>query len=108
MLERKVARVAGGATDTRVSEEGIELDLCGEGVAVPADLVRALAAAAAARAGISSRHRDLSILLGRALDSGRVALSRAEVRTLRAVLEERDWPSFGAAAAELLRASASA
>lgn len=97
-----------GAIDTRVSEERVELDLCGEGVAVPPDLVRTLAAAAAARAGISSRHRDLSILLGRALDSGRVALSRAEVRTLRAVLEEEDLTGFGEEAERLLRASASA
>lgn len=66
----------------------IELDVVGEPVAVPRDLVHRLAAAAAARAGVSSRHRDLSILLGRALDSGKVSLSRAEARALQAVLEE--------------------
>ena len=106
MPERKVARVFGGAIDTRVSGV-VELDLCGEAVSVSPDLVRALAGAAAARAGVSSRHRDLSILLGRALDAGRVSLSRAEVRALRAVLEE-EGASLGLSADELLRASASA
>lgn len=96
----------GGAIDTRVSGH-IQLDLCGEGVAVSPDLVRDLAAAAAARAGVSSRHRDLSILLGRALEAGRAALSRAEVRTLRAVLEEAGG-GLGPGAAELLRKTASA
>ena len=82
----------------------IELDLCGESVTVPHDVARTVAAAAAARAGISSRHRDLSLLLGRALDTGKVSLTRAEVRTLRAVLEEGGG-SFGPAGSELLRAS---
>lgn len=85
----------------------IQFDLCGERVGVGSDVVRALAAAAAARAGVSSQHRDLSILLGRALESGQVALGRAEVRALRAVLEE-SGDRFGPAGAELLRASASA
>lgn len=90
-----------------VAAAPIHLDLCGELVEVPPDVVRTLAAAAAARAGVSSRHRDLSILLGRALESGKVSLSRAEVRTLRAVLEEQQG-AFGPAGDELLRASATA
>lgn len=72
-----------------MSGNAIELDLCGEAVEAPLEVVRTLAAAAAARAGISSRHRELSILLGRALDTGKVSLARADVRTLRAVLEEQ-------------------
>jgi hypothetical protein len=66
----------------------IELDVAGQTVTVPRDFVSALAAAAAARAGVSSRHRDLSLLLGRALGSGKVSLSRGEARALDAVLEE--------------------
>lgn len=89
-----------------MAAEEIELDVVGDAVPVPRDVVNALAAAAAARAGVSSRHRDLSIVLGRALHSGKVSLSRAEARALRAVLEEgRD--SFGPAGAALLRATAS-
>lgn len=71
-----------------MSAHAIELDLCGEAVQASRDVVQALAAAAAARAGISSRHRELSILLGRGLDTGKVSLAGPEVRTLRAVLEE--------------------
>lgn len=95
------------AISEMVAADPIHLDLCGEVVAVPRDVVRLLAASAAARAGVSSRHRDLSLLLGRALDSGKVALSRAEMRALRAVLEE-EREGLGPVADELLRASASA
>ena len=91
-----------------MSKEAIELDLCGEAVEAPRDVVRALAAAAAARAGVSSRHRELSLLLGRALDSGTALLSRTEVRTLRAVLEEEQHVAAGPGGSELLRAAASA
>jgi hypothetical protein len=66
----------------------IELDVFGTAVDVSRDVVRRLAAAAASRAGVSSRHRELSLVLGRALDSGRASLGRDEERTLRAVLEE--------------------
>jgi hypothetical protein len=88
-----------------MAQEEIELDVHGQPVAVPREVVRSLAAAAAARAGVSSRHRDLSLLLGRALESGRVVLSRGEARALRAVLEEKP-DAYGAAGADLLRASA--
>jgi hypothetical protein len=81
----------------------IEIDLDGKVVEVPRDVISALAAAAAARARISDRHRELSLRLGGALESGRVSLERGEVRALVAVLEENH---FGPAAAELRRAVA--
>jgi hypothetical protein len=88
---------------TQTREETVEIDLDGKAVTVPREVVGAIAAAAAARAGISGRHRDLSLLLHRALVSGRATLRRAEVRVLCAVLEERP-DRFGPAGAELLRA----
>lgn len=66
----------------------IELELLGDTVVVPRDLVTSLAAAAAGKAGISSRHRELSLLLRRALESGKGSLNRAEAQTLKVVLEE--------------------
>ena len=89
-----------------MAEEEIELNLDGKAVSVPRELVGGLAAAAAARAGISARHRDLSLLLHRSLESGRASLRRMEVRTLCAVLEEAHPDRFGPAGAELLRAVA--
>ena len=84
--------------------DAIELEVHGETVGVPREVVSKLAAAAATRAGVSSRHRDLSLLLGRALESGRVTLSRGEARALRVVLEEE--PSgYGAPGDDLLRAA---
>jgi hypothetical protein len=87
-----------------MAEEAIEIDVHGEIVGVPREVVSKLAAAAAARAGISSRHRDLSLLLGRALESGRVTLSRGEGRALRVVLEEGPG-GYGAPGDDLLRAA---
>jgi hypothetical protein len=84
----------------------IELDIDGKVVRVSRGAVSEIAATAAAHAGVSARHRDLSILLGRALDSGRVILHRGEVRALCAVLEEEDPDRFGPAVVELLRAVA--
>ena len=55
---------------------------------------------------MSQRHRDLSLLLGRALESGRVSLSRVEIRALCAVIEEETPERFGPAGTELLRAAA--
>jgi hypothetical protein len=89
-----------------MQEEMIEIDLDGKVVAVPRDVVSDLAAAAAARAGVSGRHRDLSLHLNRALESGRVSLGRSEVRALVAVLEEEHPDRFGSAVAELRRAVA--
>jgi hypothetical protein len=79
----------------------IEIALDGKVVAVPRDLVSRIAAAAAARAGLSERHRDLSLHLNRALESGRASLGRAEMRALCAVLEEVTPERFSSAAAEL-------
>jgi hypothetical protein len=87
-------------------EEAIEIDLDGKTVAVPRDVVSELAAAGAARAGLSERHRDLSLLLSRALDTGHVRLGQGEVRALCAVLEEEHPDRFGPSAAQLLEAVA--
>jgi hypothetical protein len=89
-----------------MAEEIIEIDLAGKAVHVPGEVVSGLAAAAAARAGVSARHRDLSLLLHRALELGRVTLGRGEVRALCAVLEEEHPDRFGPSGAELLRATA--
>jgi ABC-type amino acid transport substrate-binding protein len=87
-------------------EEMVEIDLDGKAVAVPRDVVNAIAAAAAARAGVSERHRDLSLHLVRALESGRASLDRGDVRALVAVLEEDHPDRFGPAAGDLRRALA--
>jgi len=87
-------------------EQTIEVGLDGKVVAVPRDVVNAIAAAAAARAGVSGRHRDLSLHLSRALETGQVTLGEAEVRALVAVFEEEHPEDFGPAAAELRRAAA--
>ncbi|HEX5173042.1 MAG TPA: hypothetical protein VFV91_02720 [Gaiellaceae bacterium] len=87
-------------------EDTIEIDLDGKIVVVPRGVVSELAAAGAARAGVSERHRDLSLLLGRALESGTARLGQGEVRALCAVLEEEHPGRFGPAAAELLEAVA--
>ena len=87
-------------------EDTIEIDLDGKIVAVPRDVVTELAAAGAARAGVSERHRDLSLLLGRALESGSARLGQGEVRALCAVLEEEHPDRLGPGATELLEAVA--
>jgi hypothetical protein len=97
-------RIPGDKRD--MAEDTIEIDLDGKLVAVPREVVSGLAAAAAARAGVSARHRDLSLLLGRALEEGRVKLGQGEVRALCAVLEEEHPERFGPGADELLRAVA--
>ena len=89
-----------------MEDETIEIDLDGKAVGVPRDVVGAIAAAAAAHAHVSGPHRNLSLQLGRALESGRVSLGQSEIRALCAVLEEEHPDRFGPAAAELLRAVA--
>ena len=89
-----------------MAQEHIELDLDGKVIPLPGEVVSEIASAAAARAGISQRHRDLSLVLGRALESGEGRLGQADVRALVAVLEEEHPDRFGPAAAELLRAVA--
>jgi hypothetical protein len=87
-------------------EEMIDLDLDGKVVPVPRELVSRLAAAAAARAGVSARHRELSLLLGRALESGTATLDQGNVRALCVVIEEEHEGRFGLAGAALLREAA--
>jgi hypothetical protein len=89
-----------------VAQEQIELDLDGKVIPVPGEIVSEIAAAAAARAGVSQRHRELSLHLNRALDSGHVTLGQAHIRALVAVLEEEHPERFGPAAAELRRSVA--
>ncbi len=89
-----------------MAREMIDLDLDGKVVPVPRDVVSEIAAAAAARAGVSAQHRDLSLLLVRALESGYARLGQGEVRALCAVLEGEHPDRFGTAGAELLRAVA--
>ena len=89
-----------------MAQEQIELDLDGKVVPVPGEIVSEIAAAAAARAGVSERHRDLSLILGRALESGRARLGQGELRALVVVLEEEHPERFGPAAAQLLHAVA--
>jgi hypothetical protein len=84
-------------------DETIEVGLDGKVVAVPRDVVSAIAAAAAARAGVPRHHRELSLHLNRALESGHVSLGQGEMRALVAVLEEEHPERFGPAAAELRR-----
>jgi hypothetical protein len=86
-----------------MQEETIAIGLDGKVVAVPREVVKAIAAAAAARASASERHRDLSLRLNSALESGRVSLGQGDVRALVAVLEEEHPERFGPAATELLR-----
>ena len=89
-----------------MAQEQIELDLDDKVIPVPGEVVSEIAAAAAARAGVSQRHRQLSLILGRALESGQARLGQGEVRALVAVLEEEHPERFGPAAAQLLRAVA--
>jgi hypothetical protein len=89
-----------------MNDESIELGLDGKALLVPRELVSMLAAAAAARAGVSARHRDLSLLLGRALETGGAHLGPSDIRALCAVIEEENPDHLGPAAAELVRAVA--
>jgi hypothetical protein len=89
-----------------MAQEQIELDLDGKVIPVPGEVVSEIAAAAAARAGVSRRHRELSLLLGRALELGQARLGQGEVRALVVVLEEEHPERFGPAAAKLLQAVA--
>lgn len=83
---------------------GIQLDVLGATVRVPRRLAEELRAAAAARAGVSSRHRDLSLVLDRALGSGSATLTRADLLALDAIAEEQPEPF--AAAVQALRDAA--
>jgi hypothetical protein len=84
-------------------DETIEVGLDGKVVVVPRDVVSAIAAAAAARAGVSRRHRELSLHLNRALESGHVSLDQGEMRALVAVLEEGAPRALRSSCCELRR-----
>jgi hypothetical protein len=84
-------------------DETIEVGLNGKVLAVPREVVSTIAAAAAARAGVSRRQRELSLQLNRALESGHVSLGQGEVRALAAVLEEEHPERLGPTAGELRR-----
>jgi hypothetical protein len=84
----------------------IDLDLDGKSVPVPRELVSRLAAGAAASAGVSARHRDLSLLLGRALESGSARLDQGDVRALCAVIEKEQGEGLDRAWIDLLREAA--
>lgn len=72
--------------------QAIQLDVFGTVVPLPRELVAELRAAAAARAGVSSIHRDLSLVLDRALGSGSATLTRADLRALGVIGEEKPEP----------------
>ena len=74
--------------DVCVAPQEIRLDAFGEVVTVARAAVEELRATAAARAGVSSQHRDLSLALDRALAGGTAALGRSDLRALLAVVEE--------------------
>jgi hypothetical protein len=82
----------------------IRLDLFGSVVSVRRELVDELRAEAAAQAGVSSQHRDLSLVLDRALETGGAVLGRSDVRALVAVLELRA-PDADEEVADLVRAA---
>ena len=67
----------------------IRLHIFGDIVGVRREIVGELRTAAAAQAGVSSRHRDLSLVLDRALETGGAVLALPDLRALLAVVEER-------------------
>jgi hypothetical protein len=83
----------------------IRIDVFGATVLLSRREVTALREAAAARAGVSSRHRDLSLVLNRALETGGVSLTRPELTALFALVEEAP-ARFASVGGELRRAAA--
>jgi hypothetical protein len=67
------------------SRDRIRFDIFGVVVPIERRLVLELRDAAAARAGVSSRHRDLSLVLDRSLTTGSLSLRRPELRSLLAL-----------------------
>jgi|SRR5581483_7966014 len=68
--------------DSAGVRDRIRLDLFGAIVAIERPLVIELRDAAAARAGASSRYRDLSLLLDRSLSTGTLTPRRHEFRLM--------------------------
>jgi hypothetical protein len=90
-----------------MASDDIRIEVFGATVLVSRADVTALREAAAAHAGISSRHRDLSLVLNRALESGTLSLTRPELAALLAVVEESP-ERFAAVGEELRRAGSHA
>jgi hypothetical protein len=71
----------------------VEIDLNGKRTSLTEEEVRWLVARGTAQAGVSSRRRDLALILQRALsvetEAKLVVLRRFEARTLEALLNER-------------------
>jgi hypothetical protein len=84
----------------------IELDIHGSVVAVSPSAVAQLRNLAAARAGLSSAQRDLSLLLDRALGAHTtVVLQRGEARALLELVETEPADPEIAALADTIRAA---
>ena len=76
----------------------VELDLVGAVVTLTNAQAEQILNAAAADAGRSDAHRDLSLLLTRALHTGkRVALQRGEKRALDEILAREEFDDLKAA-----------
>jgi hypothetical protein len=70
----------------------IDLDILGNIASIDDDDARRLRDAAAAEAGRSAGHRDLALLLDRALETRRrIAVHRGEQRALEAILEREEF-----------------
>jgi hypothetical protein len=82
------------------SRDRIRFDIFGVVVPIERRLVLELRDAAAARAGVSSRHRDLSLVLDRSLTTASLSLRRPELRALLA-LAASDLDRFATIAQEL-------
>jgi hypothetical protein len=84
----------------------IELDILGRVIAVPTAAVARLRDMAAARAGLSSSHRDLSLVLDRGLRRRSIVLlQRGEARALLELVEEASEDMEIAALAGAIRAA---
>lgn len=115
-----VVRVAATSCGSRRSRRGIsrlailsvgacsviELDILGRVIAVPTPAVARLRDMAAARAGLSSSHRDLSLVLDRGLRRRSIVLlQRGEARALLELVEEASEDMEIAALAGAIRAA---
>jgi hypothetical protein len=103
MLERgAVTMRRSGSVSGR---EAIRVELFGAVVAIERDVIVELRDAAAARAGVSSGYRDLSLVLDRALTTGTLTVRRHELRLVLR-LAAAGPPPLHALARKLERAAA--
>jgi hypothetical protein len=101
---RRGCRLAPAGDEREAVAHVIQLDVFGTVVRLPRELVALLRTAAAARAGASSIHRDLSLVLDRALGSGSATLTRGDLRALGVIGEEEPEP-FAEAVRQLQEAA---